>query len=80
MSPAKKLSRFEKERNQAFKYYFEKWRGNEGITPAFKQKVLVTRSGWDYIVNPPRERTMTHMLELASRALRIIALVVVQLF
>lgn len=63
MSPIRKLSKFEKERTKAFKYYFEKWRGNEAITPAFKKKVLVTRSGWDHIVDPPRKRTKAQQVE-----------------
>lgn len=59
----KKLSKFEKERQKAFKFYFEKWRGNELETPAFGQKVQVTRSGWDHIINPPRKRTKAEQVE-----------------
>lgn len=64
MSPlGKKLSKFEKERKKAYKYYFEKWRGNEKTTPAFDQKVRVTHSGWDHIINPPRKRTKAQQVE-----------------
>ena len=57
MPKGKKKSKYNKVRDKASNYFFQKWRGNEKITPAFGQKVLVTRSGWDHLVNPPRKRT-----------------------
>lgn len=57
MAKGKKKSKYDKARNKAYSYYFRKWRGHEKITPAFKQKVHITRSGWDHLVNPSRKRT-----------------------
>ncbi len=57
MTKGKKKSKYDKVRDKAYNYYFRKWRENEKITPAFKQKVRVTRSGWDHLVNPSRKRT-----------------------
>lgn len=57
MAPGKKISKFDKAKQKAFSFYFTKWRNHEGIVPAFKQKVAVTRSGWDHLINPPHRRT-----------------------
>lgn len=57
MTKGKRRSKYDKAREKAYHYYFQNWRGKEKITPAFKQKVLITRSGWDHLVNPPRKRT-----------------------
>ena len=57
MAKGKKKSKYDKVRDKAYRYYSQKWRGNEKITPAFGQKVRVTRSGWDHLVNPSRKRT-----------------------
>ena len=57
MTAKHKKSKYDKARNKAYLYYFQKWRGNEKITPAFRQKIKVTRSGWDHLVNPSRKRT-----------------------
>lgn len=57
MTKSKKKSKYDKARDKAYNYYFRKWRRNEKVTPAFKQKVLVTRSGWDHLVNPFHKRT-----------------------
>lgn len=45
MSKGKKLSKFNRAKLKAQKYYFQTWFGHERITPAFKQRVLITRSG-----------------------------------
>ncbi len=57
MTAKHKKSKYEKARDKGYNYYFNKWRGNEKITPAFGQKVHVTRSGWDHLINPSRKRT-----------------------
>lgn len=57
MTKGKRKSKYDKARDKAYRYYFQRWRGNEKATPAFGQKVQVTRSGWDHLVNPPRKRT-----------------------
>ncbi|MFH1536085.1 MAG: hypothetical protein ABIC96_03380 [Patescibacteria group bacterium] len=57
MTKGKRKSKYDKTRDKGYRYYFQKWRGNEKITPAFGQKVKVTRSGWDHLVNPSRKRT-----------------------
>lgn len=57
MTAKHKKSKYDKTKDKAYNYYFNKWRGNEKITPAFEQKVLITRSGWNHLVNPSRKRT-----------------------
>ena len=57
MTKRRKKSKYDKVRNKAYIYYFNKWRGNEKVTPAFGQKIRVTRSGWDHLVNPFHKRT-----------------------
>ncbi|MBI2036726.1 hypothetical protein HYT17_03795 [Candidatus Microgenomates bacterium] len=57
MTKGKRKSKYDKARDKAYNYYFQRWRGNEKITPAFKQKVRVTRSGWDHLINPFHKRT-----------------------
>lgn len=42
--------------DRAWKFY-EKWRGHEPITPAFKERVHATRLGWDHIINPRHRRS-----------------------
>jgi len=63
MSKGKKVSKFEKAKRKAEVFYFNKWKGDEKITPAFGQKVLVTRSGWDHLINPPRKRTKVEQMK-----------------
>ena len=45
MPKGKKKSKYDTARDKAYSYYFNKWRGNEKETPAFKEKIKVTRSG-----------------------------------
>ena len=63
MARGRKVSKFDRARAKAKKYYFNKWSGHEGITPAFKQKVLITRSGWDHLVNPRHKRTKVEQMK-----------------
>lgn len=42
--------------DKAWKFYFETWRGNEKICPAFGEKVFVTRLGWEHIVHNSRHK------------------------
>ncbi|MBI2017616.1 hypothetical protein HYS92_01050 [Candidatus Daviesbacteria bacterium] len=57
MTAKHKKSKYDKARDKAYRYYFQRWRGNEKVTPAFKQKVRITRSGWDHLINPFHKRT-----------------------
>lgn len=63
MPKGHRKSKFEKAKQKARNYYFNKWCGQEKITPAFKQRVLVTRSGWDHLVNPSHKRTKVEQME-----------------
>ena len=63
MGSGKRISKFEKARRKAFRFYSIKWRGHESVTPAFNQKVLITRSGWDHLINPSRKRTKVEQME-----------------
>ena len=49
---------------KARRYYFEEWRGNEKICPAFNEKVFVTRVGWDHIVHHPRRILADKLIRL----------------
>lgn len=40
MAKGKKKSKYDKARDQAYRYYFQKWRGKEKVTPAFGQKII----------------------------------------
>lgn len=57
MPKGKRKSKFDKARDKAYRFYFNKWRGNEKTTPAFGQKIRVTRSGWNHLINPYHKRT-----------------------
>lgn len=57
MAKAKRKSKYHKARDKAYRYYFQRWRGNEKATPAFGHKIRVTRSGWDHLINPFHKRT-----------------------
>lgn len=49
---------------QARDYYFNKWRGNEKICPAFKEKVYITNLGWNHIVKHPRRLLVDKIIRL----------------
>ena len=57
MTKRRKKSKYDKAKDKVFRFYFNKWRGNEKVTPAFGQKIRVTRSGWDHLISPSRKRT-----------------------
>lgn len=38
----------------AHDYYFNEWRGNEKVCPAFGKKIYVTNLGWNHVVNKQR--------------------------
>ena len=63
MTPGKKISKFDKAKEKARKFYFEKWKNHEIITPAFNQRVLITRSGWDHLINPAHKRTKVEQMK-----------------
>lgn len=63
MTKGKKVSKFQKAYKKAWNFYFRKWAKNEAITPVFNQRVLVTRSGWDHLINPVHKRTKIEQME-----------------
>jgi len=52
--------------DRAWKFYFREWRGSEKISPAFKEKVLVTHLGWEHIVHHPRHKISDVVRRLKS--------------
>jgi len=51
---------------KAKKYYFDEWRGNEKVCPAFGEKVYITRTGWDHIVYSRRRRLVDKIIRLKN--------------
>lgn len=49
---------------KAKKYYFKEWRSSEKITPAFNEKVFVTKLGWNHIVHHPRRKLIDKIIRL----------------
>lgn len=49
---------------QAKEYYFNKWRGHEDVCPAFREKVYLTRVGWNHIVYHPRRTLVDKIIRL----------------
>lgn len=56
MGKKKHKGKFDKIQEQAYEFYFRKWRGNEKICPALGEVVYATRAGWDHLVDPPKGR------------------------
>lgn len=50
-------------------YYFNQWRGKEKICPAFGEKVLVTRLGWNHLVYSKRHKTKDVVMRLRCLSL-----------
>jgi len=46
------------------KYYFEEWRGNEKICPAFGEKVYLTGLGWKHIAKHPRRTLVDKIIRI----------------
>ena len=59
----KKFSKFERVRAKSYQFYFKTWSQNTLVTPAFGQKVKITRSGWEHLTIPPKRRTKAELLE-----------------
>lgn len=49
---------------KAKKYYFEEWRGEEKICPAFGEKVYLTNLGWNHIAKHPRRKLVDKIIRL----------------
>ncbi|KKU74545.1 MAG: hypothetical protein UX99_C0011G0001 [Candidatus Amesbacteria bacterium GW2011_GWB1_47_26] len=49
---------------KARQYYFQEWRGNEKICPAFGEIVYVTRVGWNHIVHHKRRLIVDKVIRL----------------
>lgn len=45
-------------------YYFNLWRGHEKISPAFGEKVHITRLGWNHICYSPRRLLKDKIIRL----------------
>lgn len=53
---SKTKSRLEKVTIKAWKFY-ETWRKIGSYSPALKDKIMITRLGWDHLLNPKKRRT-----------------------
>lgn len=58
------MSKYKDIETKAKDFYFNKWRGNEKIIPAFGEKVLVTKLGWNHIVHHPRRTLLDKIMRL----------------
>ena len=77
MGKKHKKSKLNKAIGKAWNFYSRNWRGQEPITPAFKEKVYVTRLGWEHLVNPRHRRSKVEkirrleVLPLAKKLLTV---------
>ena len=53
---AKTKSRLERVTIKAWKFY-DTWRKTGSYSPALKDKIKITRLGWDHLLNPKKRRT-----------------------
>mgnify|MGYP001573421236 CR=1 FL=1 len=53
---AKTKSRLDKTTIKAWKFY-DTWRKTGSYSPALKDKIKITRLGWDHLLNPKKRRT-----------------------
>lgn len=51
---------------KAKNYYFNVWRGNENICPAFGEKVYITKLGWNHIAHHPRRLLVDKLIRLKN--------------
>lgn len=57
MSRKHKKSKLEKAQRKAWRYY-QAWRKTGSVCPAFnRERIFVSRLGWDHLVNPRKKRT-----------------------
>ena len=47
-------------------YYFNEWRGNENVCPAFGEKVYLTELGWRHIAKHPRRLLVDKIIRLKN--------------
>ncbi|OGY17582.1 MAG: hypothetical protein A2784_00530 [Candidatus Chisholmbacteria bacterium RIFCSPHIGHO2_01_FULL_48_12] len=50
-------------------YYFNQWRGHEKTSPAFREKVYVTKLGWKHIAKHPRRLLVDKLIRLKHLSL-----------
>ena len=60
--PKKTKSKIEKEQALAWRYYV-KWSKEGSFSPAFKEKIHVTRYGWNHLVDPRKRRTIVQKIK-----------------
>lgn len=58
------MSKYKDIEAKAKDFYFNKWRGNEKIIPAFGEIVYVTKIGWNHIVHHPRRTLLDKIIRL----------------
>jgi hypothetical protein len=58
----KDKSKFEKIKTKARKFY-EKWRREGSYSPALREQILVTRLGWNHLVDPRKHRTKAQKIK-----------------
>jgi hypothetical protein len=60
--PKKTQSKFEKIQKQAWAYY-QKWSLKGSFSPALNEKILVSRFGWNHLVDPRKRRTKVQKIK-----------------
>lgn len=58
------MSKYKDIEAKAKDFYFNKWRGNEKVIPAFNEIVYVNRIGWNHIVHHPRRTLLDKIIRL----------------
>ena len=58
------MSKYKDIEAKAKDYYFNKWRGNEKVIPAFGEVIYITKTGWNHIVHHPRRTLLDKIIRL----------------
>ena len=59
---ANRKSRYQKSENK-WRDYYKKWGEAGSLSPALGEKVLVTRYGWDHLINPRKRRSKVEKIK-----------------
>ncbi len=61
MGKGKRIGKLRSAKRIGWEFYDQKWRGKEKVSPAFKEIVYATRSGWNHIVEA-KKRTKAEQI------------------
>lgn len=60
--PKKTKSIYKKTEDKAWKFY-QDWAKTGSFSPAFQEKIFVTRYGWNHLVDPVKRRTKVQKIK-----------------